>query len=91
LLEGKLRVQVDADLRTWGESWTWTGIAQDASAHSVRQPPSSQLDMECQVGIRTFVIDWRIENILDERQIPAAGWTPPGIRAGWGVTWNFGG
>lgn len=91
LLGGRLRLQLDADLRTWGESWTWTGIAQDASAHAVRLPASSQLDLECQVGIRTFVIDWRIENIFDERQVPAAGWTPPGIRAGWGVTWNFGG
>jgi hypothetical protein len=49
------------------------------------------MDLECQVGIRTFVIDWRIENFFDERQVPAVGWTPPGIRAGWGITWNFGG
>jgi hypothetical protein len=91
LLEGRLRVQVDADLRIWGESWTWTGVSDDASAHAVRLPSSSQLDLECQVGIRTFVIIWRIENVLDERQVPAAGWTPPGIRAGWGITWNFGG
>jgi hypothetical protein len=91
LLGGRLRVQLDADLRTWGESWAWTGVPQSTQAHTVRLPASSQMDLECQVGIRTFVIDWRIENFFDERQVPAVGWTPPGIRAGWGITWNFGG
>lgn len=91
LLGGRLRLRFDADLSTWSESWTWNAAAGDTLAHALRLPSASQLDLELQVGIKTFVIDWRIENVLDSRQIPAAGWTPPGIRAGWGIAWNFGG
>jgi hypothetical protein len=86
-----MKVRVDADLRTWGESWSWVGTSTDANAHAVRLPSSSETDLEFQVGIRTFVIDWWLENIFDERQTPAPGWTPLGVHAGWGITWNFGG
>ena len=90
-LDGRLKARLDLDLRMWGESWAWTSAATDTFARAERLPAASQLDLETQVAIRTFVIVWRIENILDSRQIPAVGWTPPGIRAGWGITWNFGG
>ena len=91
LLDGRLQLGFDADLKVWGESWAWTSSSVDTAAHPVRLEPSSQLDLEMQVGIRSFWIDWWIENLLDERQSPAPGWTPPGVRAGWGITWNFGG
>lgn len=91
LVEGRMKVKFDADLRTWGASRSWIAVSSDTLAHAVRLQASSQLDLEFQVAIRTFAINWRLENILDERQTPAAGWTPPGIRAGWGITWNFGG
>lgn len=90
-LGGRMQVGIDADLRTWGESWSWVGIASDANAHAVRLPASSETDLEFRVGIKSFVIDWWLENIFDERQTPAPGWTPLGIHAGWGITWNFGG
>jgi hypothetical protein len=91
VLGGRMKVRIDADLRTWGESWSWVGSATDANAHALRLPASSETDLEFQVGIRSFVIDWWLENIFDERQSPAPGWTPLGVHAGWGITWNFGG
>lgn len=91
LLDGRLRLRFDADVRSIGESWAWTSPSSDTTARAVRQPPSNLLDLEMQVGIRTFLIDWWIENLLDQRRVPAPGWTPPGIRAGWGITWSFGG
>jgi hypothetical protein len=91
LAQGRMRAQCDVDLRTWGASRSWIGVSGDPLAHAVNLPASSQLDLEVQVTIKTFSINWRLENILDERQTPAAGWTPLGIRAGWGITWSFGG
>jgi hypothetical protein len=56
-----------------------------------RIPPTANLAWENRFQIKTFALFWRLQNILDMREMPAAGWTPPGIRSGWGITWNFGG
>ena len=63
----------------------------DLQAQVVALPSGYQLDWENRMEIRTFGIFWRLENLLDDQQVPAIGWTPPGIRSGWGITWNFGG
>lgn len=90
LLADRVGASFDANLGTYTSTMAWVGIG-DSSAIAVELPSSSQLDLEFQVSIKTFAIEWKLENILDARQIPAPGWTPPGIRAGWGITWNFGG
>lgn len=90
LLEGRVLVAVDADLRMWGSRLAWVPVS-DSLARGAQLEASSQTDIETLVTIQTFTIQWRLENIFDERQTPAVGWNPLGIRAGWGITWSFGG
>lgn len=90
MLQGRAKAASILSLRTWSSSMMSCGD-DGSGAILVRQPPGGTLDWENRFSIRTFEIFWRLENLLDDRQIPAAGWTPPGIRSGWGVTWNFGG
>jgi hypothetical protein len=90
LLAGHAQAMSSMSLRTWSFSAQMNGTA-DGGAVAVRLPPGGQLDWENQLQIKTFALFWRLENLLDDRQVPAVGWTPPGIRSGWGVTWNFGG
>lgn len=90
MLAGRATAASSMSLRTWSASTQSTGgIA--ATTATVRLPPGGQLDWENRFQIKTFGIFWRLENLLDDRQVPAVGWTPPGIRSGWGITWNFGG
>ena len=57
----------------------------------IQIPAHIQLNWENRFQIKSFSLFWRLENLLDFREMPAPGWTPPGIRSGWGITWNFGG
>lgn len=90
MLAGRASGASVVSLRTWSSSSQLVGTTGDG-ATLVRSPPGGTLDWENRFRISTFEIFWRLENLLNDRQIPAAGWTPPGIRSGWGVTWNFGG
>ncbi len=90
LLEGRVRLSVDVDLRMWGERLAWIPVS-DSLARGVSLQSSSQTDVETLVSIKSFTIQWRLENIFDQMQAPAPGWNPLGIRAGWGITWTFGG
>jgi hypothetical protein len=89
LLAGRARGMSSMSLATWSSSVQIAGAAEGTTA--VRLPPGGQLDWENQLQIKTFALFWRLENLLNDRQTPAVGWTPPGIRSGWGVTWSFGG
>lgn len=90
LLAGRAQAMSSMSLRTWSSSVQSNGSS-GGTVVAVRLPPGGQLDWENQLRIKTFALFWRLENLLDDRQTPAVGWTPPGIRSGWGVTWNFGG
>jgi hypothetical protein len=90
LLAGRAQAMSSVSVRTWSSSEQMNGSA-TGGAFPVRLPSGGQLDWENQLQIKTFALFWRLENLLDDRQVPAVGWTPPGIRSGWGVTWNFGG
>ncbi|MBK9575708.1 MAG: hypothetical protein IPO40_01405 [Fibrobacteres bacterium] len=83
-------LSVNADLRIWGSRLAWVPVS-DSLARGTELKASSQTDLETLVTIKTFTIQWRLENIFDELQAPAPGWNPLGIRAGWGITWSFGG
>ena len=89
VLAGRAKLLSSMSLRTWSAATELAGAT--AGATDVRLPPGGQLDWETLFQIKTFALFWRLENLLDDRQTPAAGWTPPGIRSGWGVTWSFGG
>ncbi len=90
LLEGRVGLSIDGDLRTWSRRLAWVPVS-DSLARGTELKASSQTDLEALVTIKTFTIQWRLENIFDELQAPAPGWNPLGIRAGWGITWSFGG
>lgn len=90
LLEGRVLLSVNAHLQTWGTRLAWVPVS-DSLARGAQLKASSQTDLESLVTIKTFTIQWRLENIFDELQAPAPGWNPLGIRAGWGITWSFGG
>lgn len=90
MLAGRAFGASSVALRTWSSSSQLVGTSGDG-ATLLRSPPGAALDWENRFRIRTFELFWRLENLLNDRQVPAAGWTPPGIRSGWGVTWNFGG
>lgn len=90
MLAGRASGASSVALTTWSSSSQLVGTTGDG-ATLVRSPPGGTLDWENRFRISTFELFWRLENLLDDRQVPAAGWTPPGIRSGWGVTWNFGG
>lgn len=89
LLDGRVSAASSMSLRLWSSSVQQSDTA--GSTVLVALPGGMQLDWENRLQIKTFAIFWRLENLLDDRQIPAVGWTPPGIRSGWGITWNFGG
>lgn len=89
LLAGRAQGLSSMSLHTWSSSIQIAGATEGTIA--VRLPPGGQLDWENQLQIKTFALFWRMENLLNDRQTPAVGWTPPGIRSGWGVTWSFGG
>lgn len=90
MLAGRASGASSLALTTWSSSSQLVGTTGEA-ATLLRSPPGGTLDWENRFRISTFELFWRLENLLDDRQVPAAGWTPPGIRSGWGVTWNFGG
>ena len=90
LLPGRFRATSTLALSTWSASRLYvpTGVDQ---ALLLDLPGSWNLDWENRCEIRTFELFWRLENLGHQRQAVLPGWTPPGIRSGWGVVWNFGG
>jgi hypothetical protein len=105
VLAGRASIASSMSLDIAGASRQVSGIDKivyevvDGSTQPVRKtasgltriPPTANLAWENRFQIKTFALFWRLQNILDMREMPAAGWTPPGIRSGWGITWNFGG
>lgn len=90
LLPGRFRASSSLSLSTWSESWIY--VPSGADEASLQELPASWgLDFEARCEIRTFEIFWRMENMGDKKQFVLPGWTPLGLRAGWGVVWSFGG
>jgi len=90
LLPGRFRATTTLGLSTWSGSWIYVP-SNHSGATMVELPSSWNLDLENRCEIQTFEIFWRIENIGDKRQEVLPGWSPLGIRAGWGIVWSFGG
>lgn len=92
LLPGRFLASTALGLNTWSESWIYVpGGAGSSEAVLLDLPASWGLDFEARCVIRTFEIFWRLENLGDKKQYVLPGWTPLGVRAGWGVVWSFGG
>jgi len=97
VLAGRATVASSISLDIAGAAQQRTGLdtivdqKRVVGATLVRIPPTADLAWENRFQIKTFSLFWRLQNLLDIRETPAAGWTPPGIRSGWGITWNFGG
>jgi len=90
LLPGRFRASSTMSLSTWSESWIYVPSGTNA-AQLLELPASWGLDFEARCEIRAFEIFWRMENMGDKKQYVLPGWTPLGLRAGWGVVWSFGG
>lgn len=90
LLPGRFRATTAMALNTWSQSWIYVPSGTRV-ALLLEQPASWGLDFEARCEIRTFEIFWRLENLGDKKQVVLPGWTPLGVRAGWGVVWSFGG
>lgn len=90
LLPGRFRATSTLAFSTWSGSRIYVPAGTN-QAILVDLDPSWNLDLENRCEIRTFEIFWRIENLGDRKQAVLPGWTPLGIRSGWGVVWNFGG
>ncbi len=90
LLPGRFRASVAFALATWSESWIYVPTGADQAA-LLELPESWGLDFETRCEIRTFEIFWRMENLGHKKHSVLPGWTPLGVRAGWGVVWSFGG
>lgn len=90
LLPGRFRASTALALATWSESWIYVP-SNSGQAVLLELPTSWGLDFEARCEIRTFEIFWRMENLGDKKQYVLPGWTPLGVRAGWGVVWSFGG
>ncbi len=90
LLPGRFRATSTLALSTWSETRLYVPVgASDAAL--LELPGDWNLDLENRCEIRTFELFWRMENLGHRRQAVLPGWTPLGIRSGWGVVWNFGG
>lgn len=90
LLPGRFRASTALSLATWSESWIYVP-AGSGQAVLMELPESWGLDFEARCEIRTFEIFWRMENLGHKKHSVLPGWTPLGVRAGWGVVWSFGG
>lgn len=90
LLPGRFRATSTLGLSTWSASRLYVPYGRDQAA-LLDLPSSWNLDLENRCEIKTFELFWRMENLGHQRQAVLPGWTPPGIRSGWGVVWNFGG
>jgi hypothetical protein len=90
LLPGRFRATSTVALSTWSETRHYVPIG-ISDAGLMELPGDWNLDLENRCEIRTFELFWRIENLGHRRQMVLPGWTPLGIRSGWGVVWNFGG
>jgi len=90
LLPGRFRATSTVALATWSDTRTYVPVGTSGAA-LMELPGAWSLDLENRCEIRTFELFWRIENLGDRRQRVLPGWTPLGIRSGWGVVWNFGG
>ena len=90
MLPGRFRASSTLALSTWSETRAYVPVgASDAALMEL--PGEWNLDLENRCEIRTFELFWRMENLGHRRQMVLPGWTPLGIRSGWGVVWNFGG
>ncbi|MCB9496877.1 MAG: hypothetical protein H6686_08350 [Fibrobacteria bacterium] len=90
LLPGRFRATSSLELSTWNSTSFYVPVGREG-AIMTNLPASWNLDLENRVTIRTFDLFWRIENLGDRKQAVLPGWTPLGIRSGWGVVWTFGG
>jgi hypothetical protein len=90
LLPGRFRATSTMALSTWSASRLYVPYGHD-QATLLDLPGSWNLDWENRCEIRSFELFWRLENLGHQRHAVLPGWTPPGIRSGWGVVWNFGG
>lgn len=90
LLPGRFLASTGLALNTWSDSWIYVPSGKDQAA-LLELPASWGLDFEARCEIRTFEIFWRMENLGHQKQYVLPGWTPLGLRAGWGVVWSFGG
>lgn len=90
LLPERFRATSTLGLSTWSSSRLYVPYGREQAA-LLDLPASWNLDLENRCEIKTFELFWRLENLGHKRQAVLPGWTPPGIRSGWGVVWNFGG
>lgn len=90
LLPGRFRATSTLALSTWSDTRLYVPVGA-SGAGLMELPGDWNLDLENRCEIRTFELFWRIENLGHRRQMVLPGWTPLGIRSGWGVVWNFGG
>ncbi len=85
-VEDRLKVSVQFDADWFGNRWDY-GLENDSLANPVLLKKYLSLNFKSSMQIQSFILYAKIENMNHSLMEPEVGYTPPGIRFAYGISW----